>query len=110
MAEEPLDFAPGEFPIDVGSGIRLREVDPDEERHGRYPVKDGKALFEMKHLCKTGKADSPERTAGFIAPCIAIGPGHHQLVSREPLTIRPSISCPSCGLHGYITDGVWKSC
>ena len=28
------------------------------------------------------------------------------LVSRSPLTVKPSILC-SCGDHGYITEGKW---
>ena len=30
-----------------------------------------------------------------------------QLVSREPLTISPSVLCNICGDHGFIRDGKW---
>lgn len=36
--------------------------------------------------------------------------GGHTIVSREPLTITPSVGCSDCGLHGFITDGRWLSC
>lgn len=26
-----------------------------------------------------------------------------------PLTVTPSIKCQECGLHGFITDGVWRA-
>jgi hypothetical protein len=28
----------------------------------------------------------------------------------DPVTITPSILCPDCGLHGFVTDGTWRSC
>lgn len=27
--------------------------------------------------------------------------------SKDPMTVRPSIQCGACGLHGWITDGQW---
>lgn len=35
--------------------------------------------------------------------------GGHEIVSRDPLTVSPSILCPDCGLHGYIRSGEWQS-
>ncbi len=35
------------------------------------------------------------------------GQAHHILVSRNPVTIRPSVLCSDCGTHGFITDGQW---
>lgn len=29
------------------------------------------------------------------------------LISAEPLTLEPSISCTACGAHGWIRDGRW---
>ncbi len=31
----------------------------------------------------------------------------HDLVSFDPLTIAPSLLCPTCGSHGFIRDGSW---
>lgn len=28
----------------------------------------------------------------------------------ELATVKPSVLCPDCGTHGFITDGVWKGC
>lgn len=30
------------------------------------------------------------------------------VVSREPLTLSPSIKCRACGNHGHIKGGVWE--
>ncbi len=29
------------------------------------------------------------------------------VVTKEPLTISPSILCGECGVHGFIRDGKW---
>lgn len=40
----------------------------------------------------------------------ATGVGLHTLVQESPLTITASVYWPECcGLHGFITDGAWRS-
>lgn len=42
-------------------------------------------------------------------PCIGAcntRPGGWTLVSKDPLTLTPSVAC-SCGDHGFVTDGKW---
>lgn len=78
--------------IEVGSGIVVL-VDGDE--------------YRVQHDCDRG-----ERGRFTTAPALRVGkygPGH-TIVCADPLTVEPSIQCPDCGLHGFITDGVWKSC
>jgi len=65
------------------------------------------ARFE--HLCDRTSTDR-----GFIvcAPVMMFvdgqdGQAHHTLVSRDPVTISPSILCSDCQTHGFITDGQW---
>ena|GEM_PF-2535157 len=31
----------------------------------------------------------------------------HELVSEDPLTISPSLLCPTCQHHGFIREGRW---
>lgn len=31
----------------------------------------------------------------------------HHIVQPSPLSLQPSVHCPTCGLHGYVTDGQW---
>lgn len=45
----------------------------------------------------------------ICAPRLRLEPEGHRIVSRVPLTIEPSISCPDCGLHGHITAGRWTA-
>jgi len=33
----------------------------------------------------------------------------HELVSEDPLTVTPSLLCPTCQHHGWIRDGHWVS-
>lgn len=35
---------------------------------------------------------------------------HWQLVSSDPITLRPSIVNPCCGWHGYLAGGIWTPC
>ena len=38
------------------------------------------------------------------------GTGAHDMPSRDPLTLSPSLYLPDCcGLHGFLTDGRWRS-
>ena len=61
---------------------------------------DGRACFE--HRCDRG-----ERGVIICAPALQIDGGGHQIVQEDPLTITPSILCPDCGTHGFITNGRW---
>lgn len=68
-----------------------------------YP--DGTIRF--KHLCDRG-----QRGILVCAPALQLGPHGtgHQLAAADPLTITPSVLCPDCGTHGYITAGRWVPC
>lgn len=73
-----------------------------------YP--DGVVRFE--HRCDRGK-----RGVIICAPALQIGNGHtltwapNNYPGYEGLfdvpTVTPSISCPDCGTHGFITNGRW---
>jgi len=45
----------------------------------------------------------------ICAPALRLADGH-TIVAEDPLTVTPSILCPDCGLHGFITEGRWVSC
>lgn len=49
----------------------------------------------LRHQCASDKQ--------FTA-CASVS---HTVVSREPLTLSPSVIC-ECGAHGFITDGRWQ--
>lgn len=34
---------------------------------------------------------------------------NHQLVSRDPLHLEPSLLWPCCGTHGFVRNGEWVS-
>jgi len=64
----------------------------------RYP--DGSV--RIQHRCDRGP-----RGALIAAPALQLS-GGHSIAQAEPLTVTPSILCKDCGLHGFITDGVWR--
>jgi hypothetical protein len=89
-----------------GAEHRPELVEPDAEAvvhvgydHAIHFYSDGSARFA--HECDRG-----ERGLVRCAPLLQLD-GGHQIVTRYPLTIRPSILCGDCGTHGFITDGRW---
>ncbi len=40
---------------------------------------------------------------------LPIGPDKWQIVSKEPLTVSPSILCRQCGVHGFWQNDEWIS-
>ena len=62
----------------------------------------GDGTIRLGHRCDRG-------VNGLIhcAPEVVLSPGHHEIVSIEPLTISPSLHCPDCGLHGFVESDVW---
>lgn len=91
--------------VDVTSAGATRVVELDPEHMALLAYVDGSWRF--RHLCDRG-----ERGILICAPalrCGSCGDGH-QITSVDPLTVEPSILCPDCGTHGYVTAGVWVPC
>lgn len=63
---------------------------------------EGSGVVRIEHQCRV-----VEGTQIVCAPALQLGSGH-TLVSEDPITVTPSILCPDCGLHGFITDGRWS--
>jgi hypothetical protein len=73
---------------------------------------DGTVRFE--HRCDRG-----DRGTIICAPALQIGNGHTLTWRDVPTpdgtyrvpapTVTPSILCPDCGTHGFVTDGRWSS-
>lgn len=86
----------GSAAIDVGAGHRIELIDVDGATVRKW-------LWEH------------DTTPGYSVP-------HHvvssvdgqiwQLISRQPLTLSPSIHCDrgrgGCGMHGFVTDGLYR--
>lgn len=81
--------------VDHGAGVHTLHYGDD-------------ASIRVEHLCAHPRAG----TTLLIAPLLTSvnQPGGHQVTSRDPLTITPSILCGDCGLHGYVTNGEWRAC
>lgn len=91
MSEIPYLVEGGYFAsVDVGSG------------HVVLFYRDGQNVTaRFQHRCDRGA-----RGVVICAPLLQV-PHGHQVVSRDPLTISPSILCTDCGTHGFVTNGVW---
>lgn len=82
--------------VDLGSGVFALFTDEPRDRASRIAV---------EHTCTRPR----DGLTVICAPFLTGGPAGHQLLSEEPLTVSPSVLCADCGLHGFITDGVWRS-
>lgn len=57
-----------------------------------------------------GKPDPEPETRIDDPQWAAAGSGGHGMPSRDPLTLTPSVYWPDCcGMHGFVTDGIYKS-
>lgn len=56
------------------------------------------------------KTTDVDRQAWWYEPqWVAAGVEGHELISRDPLTLSPSVLWPRCcGLHGFIENGIWR--
>lgn len=77
--------------VEVGSGITMLH----------YP----NGAWRVRHMCTRPR----DGNTLIIAPALQLDNGH-SIVRVDPLTVNPSIMCDDCGLHGFVTDGIWRSC
>jgi hypothetical protein len=82
--------------VDVGSGVFALFTDAP---------KTGASRIAIEHVCTRPRDGMTLR----VAPFLTGGPSGHQLLSDDPLTVSPSVLCADCGLHGFITNGKWRS-
>lgn len=101
------DMAPGERPerltFAVDDWASAYFLAPDTPRGDVGVLVHYDGGYGVLHRCKLIGHDGWRLVC---APRLQLGTGH-TLVSTEPLTITPSILCPDCGLHGFVTDGRW---
>lgn len=97
-----MSLYPDAIPVCTDPG--WTEAVPLSERIRVLFYDDGTVRFE--HLCDRTVHD---RGTIVCSPALQTGPHgtRHRVVSRVPLTITPSILCPDCGTHGFVTDGKW---
>lgn len=94
-----------DIPELVESGYE-RMVDHGKVQTLWYP--DGQV--GLRHVCDRSVRPRDGRTI-IVAPFLQLrAGGGHTVVSIDPVTITPSCGCSDCGLHGFLTNGVWKDC
>lgn len=47
------------------------------------------------------------RQAGIIVCAPRLSEQHQVVVNEGVVTVTPSILCPDCQMHGYVTNGEW---
>lgn len=100
--EDDVEFARG-GPVQRVEWVAL----VDEPRRLRLiGYANGEVGFS--HRCNLGGRAGPDFTA-LIAPLLQLdGGGHSITLDAGVPTVTPSILCPDCGLHGFVTEGVWR--
>lgn len=83
-------------------------------RDGPSPItlrQTGVDVIRVEHECNGGGRWG-QGVTHVVAPALQISNGGHTFRSDElgNATVTPSILCPDCGLHGFVTDGVWRDC
>lgn len=91
--KEPQVFA---GPMDLGSGHTFEAVLGKDDQligwlHTHPDARGGVSLCQS--FCAVRPLDG--------APV-------HEVVNAEPLTLRPSLQCRTCGAHGEVINGKWE--
>jgi hypothetical protein len=60
----------------------------------------------LRHLCTRPR----DGLTLVVAPRLMLGAGHTVVIEGGGVTITPSCGCHDCGLHGFLTHGVWRDC
>ena len=55
----------------------------------------------IEHECLAGDGEK-------VLNVVSLHPEH--AVFDDGMTVSPSILCKTCGLHGFLKNGEWKSC
>lgn len=70
---------------------------PADPRNVTFRVIDDGEHVQVEHDCVRGRA----------LAILPLGGSGWTVEQHDPLTVRPSILCHECQLHGWITDGQW---
>lgn len=62
----------------------------------------------FSHRCNGGDR-WPDGETHIVDPLLQLAEGGHTLTLVDGIpTVTPSILCPDCQIHGFVTDGVWR--
>jgi hypothetical protein len=97
---EPYDPCPEGEPgvIDIGHGVRIRMTSYRGVTAG---------LIESHPRPDNGERCSGTVTFDLVQTVDLESRPRWGVISRDPLTLQPSIKCRACGHHGFIRDGRW---
>lgn len=94
-------------PVEIGHGLTaaLRIAESALAPEGAHPGwAEGDVLgVLLTHVCSNRDGEAVQ---DFI-PVNYMPSRDWQLVSRDPITISPSVNYTCCGVHGFLRDGKW---
>ena len=83
---QDLDFAVDFWPIDLGNGMRAK-------------------LMQSGDLLTSHRSDTGDPCGGYVQ--LSGRQPTHEVISAEPLTISPNVTCQTCHVSGFIKEGRW---
>lgn len=80
------------------------------ELGGGVALVAGDGAWLVEHVCASWPDD--READGVFVKVVAprLTAGHTVAEGPAGITVRPSVLCPACGLHGYVTESTWASC
>lgn len=73
----------------------------------RWDDAEGSAAWGFEHVCK--EWDDDQEPDGKFVKVVAPRLTNHTVTRTEQgVTVRASIACPDCGVHGFVTHSRWE--
>lgn len=73
----------------------------------RWDDAEGSAAWGFQHQCQ--QWDDKQEPDGLFVKIVAPRLTNHTVTRNERgVTVRASILCPDCGVHGFVTDSRWE--
>lgn len=96
---------------DIGHGVLIAFAgwypDRDLNPHTAHLPDVDKYTLLLGHQCGDRWVPNGCTLDSPVSRELDAGRPRWEVRSGEPLTLFPSLLCRSCGLHGFITGGVW---
>lgn len=73
----------------------------------RFAGGDGSDAWGFHHECSSW-SDEQEPDGVFVKVVAPRLTNHTMTLGETGMTVRASILCPDCGVHGFITDDRWE--
>lgn len=89
-----------------GNPIETVDLEYTDAKLLRFADAEGSASWGFQHVCGRW-TDQHEPDGEFVKGVAPRLTNHTVTRTTAGVTVRASILCPDCGVHGFITDSAW---